>query len=91
MARYNTLDDGSSLFSQDATFCQTPGNSGQGVSFQSVNFTTRYIRTFNNIVYLASDGPPGTNPWDTTTSWADDTSWVVATPWAQPPGGPGGN
>jgi hypothetical protein len=81
-------DDGSSLFSQDATFCQMPGNSGQGESFQSVSFTTRYIRTFNNIVYLASNG--GTNAWDTTTSWADDTSWSVATPWAQAPQG-GGN
>jgi hypothetical protein len=75
-------DDGSTLFSQDATFCQTPGNSGQGVSFQSVNFTTRYIRTFDNTVYLAGNG--GANPWDTTTSWPDDTSWLVAAPWAQP-------
>jgi len=73
-------NDGSSLFSQDATFCQVAGNSGTGVSFQSVNFPTRYIRTFENTVYLASNG--GTNPWDTTTSWADDTSWLVATPWA---------
>ena len=76
--------DGSALFAQDATFCQMPGNSGQGVSFQSVNFTTRYIRAFENTVYLASNG--GTNPWDTTTSFADDSSWVVAAPWAQPPG-----
>ncbi|MGH3416979.1 MAG: AbfB domain-containing protein, partial [Actinocrinis sp.] len=40
-------NDGSTLFSQDATFCRQPGNSGQGVSFQSVNFTTKYIRTFD--------------------------------------------
>src|SRR6266568_4389133 len=76
-------NDGSALFSQDATFCQMPGNSGQGVSFQSVNFTTRYIRAFENTVYLASNG--GDNPWDTTTSFADDSSWVVATPWAHAP------
>jgi hypothetical protein len=76
-------DDGSALFSQDATFCQTPGNSGQGVSFQSVNFTTRYIRTFEHTVYLANNG--GTNPWDTTVSWADDTSWLIAAPWAPAP------
>jgi hypothetical protein len=74
--------DGSTLFTTDATFCPAPGNSGQGTSFQSVNFPGRYIRHFNSIVYLASDGPPGTNPWDTATSWADDTTWVVATPWA---------
>jgi hypothetical protein len=76
-------NDGSALFSQDATFCQMPGNSGQGVSFQSVNFTTMYIRTFENTVYLASNG--GTDAWDTTTDWAADTSWLVDPPWAQPP------
>jgi hypothetical protein len=84
-------NDGTPLFSQDATFCQGPGNSGQGVSFQSVNFAGRYIRAFDNVVYLASNGPPGTNPWDTATSWADDTSWVVADPWAQPAGVASGN
>jgi hypothetical protein len=76
-------DDGSTLFSQDATFCQAAGNSGQGVSFQSVNFPTRYVRAFNDLVYLASNG--GTNPWDTTTSWAEDTSWLQATPWTPAP------
>ncbi|MEN3304628.1 MAG: hypothetical protein V7603_830 [Micromonosporaceae bacterium] len=81
-------DDGSSLFSQDATFCQTPGNSHQGVSFQSVNFPTRYIRTLDNTVYLASNG--GSNPWDTTTGWTDDTSWMVANPWAPAPQSAGG-
>ena len=75
-------NDGSTLFATDATFCPGPGNSGQGTSFQSVNFTGRFIRHFNFTVYLASDGPPGTNPWDTATSWADDTSWLVAAPFA---------
>ncbi len=74
-------NDGSTLFSQDATFCPQPGNSGQGTSFQSVNFTTKYIRTFNNTVYLASDG--GTNPWDDATTWATDSSWLADQPWAQ--------
>src|SRR5216683_1907397 len=83
-------NDGGSLFSQDATFCPAVGNSGQGTSFQSVNFTSRYIRDFNNVVYLAASG--GTNPWDTVTGWPADTSWLVATPWAQPPqGAVGGN
>jgi hypothetical protein len=78
-------NDGSVLFSMDATFCPGPGNSGQGTSFQSVNFPGRYIRHFNFTVYLASDGPPGTNPWDTATSWPDDTSWLVDAPWAPAP------
>jgi non-reducing end alpha-L-arabinofuranosidase len=83
-------NDGSSLFSQDATFCQRPGNSGQGVSFESVNFPTRYLRTFNNVLFIASNG--GSNEWDSATGWAADTSWLVATPWAQPPqGASGGN
>jgi hypothetical protein len=78
-------NDGSVLFSQDATFCPGPGNSGQGTSFQSGNFPGRFIRHFNFTLYLASNGPPGTNPWDTATSWADDTSWVVAAPFAPAP------
>jgi hypothetical protein len=73
-------DDGSTLFSQDATFCPQPGNSGQGTSFQSVNYPDRYLRSFTGTVYLASNG--GANPWDTTTSWAADSSWLVAQPWA---------
>jgi hypothetical protein len=71
-------DDGSTLFSQDATFCARPGNNGQGTSFQSVNFTDHYIRAFDNAVYLAVDG--GSNSWDTATAWAADSSWVVAGP-----------
>ncbi|MBO0807760.1 MAG: AbfB domain-containing protein, partial [Actinobacteria bacterium] len=50
------LNDGSSLFSQDATFCPAAGNSGQGTSFQSVNFPGRYIRNFSGTVFLAADG-----------------------------------
>jgi hypothetical protein len=73
-------NDGSSLFAQDATFCPQTGNSGQGTSYQSVNFTGRFIRAFDHTVYLASNG--GDNPWDTPTSWAADSSWLVAAPWA---------
>ncbi|GGK81452.1 hypothetical protein GCM10012284_14340 [Mangrovihabitans endophyticus] len=76
-------NDGSTLFTQDATFCPQPGNGGQGTSFRSVNFPDRYLRAFDNAVYLASNG--GSNAWDTTTSWAADTSWVVAEPWTPRP------
>jgi alpha-L-arabinofuranosidase B-like protein/concanavalin A-like lectin/glucanase superfamily protein/alpha-galactosidase-like protein len=75
--------DGSALFSQDATFCPRAGNSGQGTSFESVNFAGRFLRVFDGSVYLAGNG--GTNPWDTTTSWAEDSSWLVAQPWAPAP------
>ena len=79
--------DGSTLFAQDATFCPGPGNSGQGTSFQSVNFPGRFLRTFTNVLYLASNG--GSNPWDSTTDWAADTSWAVVQPWAPSTGGSG--
>ncbi|MGY2875054.1 hypothetical protein ACVW00_002244 [Marmoricola sp. URHA0025 HA25] len=74
-------DDGSSLFAQDATFCAKPGNSGQGVSYQSVNFTEKYVRAYQGAAYLASNG--GTNAWDDAASWAEDSTWLEATPWAQ--------
>ncbi len=77
---YLQPNDGSSLFSQDATFCPTTGNSGQGYSFQSVNYPSKYIRHYNYTVYLASDG--GSNSWDATAYWPDDTSWLAATPWS---------
>ena len=76
-------NDGSTLFSQDATFCQTPGNSGTGVSFQSVNYPTKYLRSFDGTVYLASNG--GSNAQDAPAGWADDSSWIVGTPWAEAP------
>jgi len=79
--------DGSPLFAQDATFCPGPGNSGQGTSFQSVNFPGRFLRSFNDVLFVASNG--GANPWDVATDWAADTSWAVAPPWAQPPTGTG--
>ena len=76
-------NDGSSTFASDATFCPKAGNGGQGVSFQSVNFTTKYIRAYQGGVYVAGNG--GTNPWDATTNWAQDTSWLVADPLASAP------
>jgi Alpha-L-arabinofuranosidase B, catalytic/Alpha-L-arabinofuranosidase B (ABFB) domain/Concanavalin A-like lectin/glucanases superfamily/NPCBM-associated, NEW3 domain of alpha-galactosidase/Lamin Tail Domain len=76
-------NDGSALFSMDATFCPGAGNSGQGTSFQSVNFPGRFIRNFNNVVFLAADG--GSNPWDTATGWPADTSWLVNAPLAPAP------
>jgi len=77
---YLAAGDGTTLFAQDATFCPSGGNSGQGVSLASVNYTNRYVRHYNLIGYLASNG--GSNAWDATTSWAQDTSWLVAAPWS---------
>ncbi|MDJ0385338.1 alpha-L-arabinofuranosidase B [Streptomyces sp. G-G2] len=74
------VDDGGSLFAQDATFCPTAGNSGTGYSFQSVNYLTKYLRHYNHSVYVAANG--GSNSWDSSTSWSADTSWLVAQPWS---------
>ena len=62
-----------------ADFCPQAGQSGQGTSFASFNFPTRFIRHFNNQLFIASNG--GTNAFDATASWAADVSWVVSTPW----------
>ncbi|MFG1811916.1 alpha-L-arabinofuranosidase B [Streptomyces sp. NPDC049040] len=71
--------DGSSVFSQDATFCPQSGQNGQGFSLQSVNFPDKYLRHYSYNVYIASNG--GSNAWDSATSWADDVSWATASPW----------
>jgi len=72
--------DGSALFRADATFCPEAGKSGQGMSFRSFNFSTRYLRHFNNTLYIASNG--GSNAFDSATNWAADVSWAVSAPWA---------
>ncbi|MBD0690371.1 hypothetical protein BG452_07525 [Streptomyces sp. CBMA123] len=74
-----SADDGGSLFTQDATFCPTAGNSGAGVSLRSVNYPTKYVRHYDYKGYVAADG--GSNSWDATASWAQDTSWLTASPW----------
>ncbi len=51
---------------------------GQGTTFQSVNFPTRFIRHFNNTLFIAQNG--GTNDFDATASFADDVSFVVSSP-----------
>jgi hypothetical protein len=72
-------NDSSSLFAQDATFCPQAGRNGQGNSLASVNFPDRFIRHYNNLVYIASNG--GTNAFDSATAWTDDVSWVAGTAW----------
>ena len=63
-----------------ADVCAATGNSGQGSSFQSVNYPGHDIRHYDSTGYIASDG--GSNPWDNANSWTDDTSWIVTAPLA---------
>jgi hypothetical protein len=79
-------NDGSALFANDSTFCPQQGNNGLGTSFQSVNFTGRFLRAFQGGMYLAGDGISTGNPWDTSVGWTDDTSWLVQPGLAPPPG-----
>ncbi|MEU6848880.1 alpha-L-arabinofuranosidase B [Actinacidiphila alni] len=72
--------DGTSTFSQDATFCPQPGHNGQGYSFQSANYPEKYLRHYDYDVYIAANG--GSNSWDSATSWSDDTSWIAAQSWS---------
>ncbi|MBE7213129.1 MAG: AbfB domain-containing protein [Gluconacetobacter diazotrophicus] len=72
--------DGSIQFADDATFCQGKGNTGKGKSFTSVNFPTKFFRTYNYGVYVAGDG--GSNAWDTTIGFPKDSSWTITAPLA---------
>ncbi|KAL6881412.1 family 54 glycoside hydrolase [Trichoderma novae-zelandiae] len=69
-------NDGSKLFSEDATFCPQAGLNGQGNSFRSWSYPTRYWRHFNALGYIASNG--GEHDFDTTTLFNDDVSFVVS-------------
>jgi hypothetical protein len=72
-------NDGSTDFADDATFCVRPGNSGEGYSFESFNRPTLFIRHFDFVAFIASDG--GQFPWDASSKWHHDTSWTVIQPW----------
>jgi non-reducing end alpha-L-arabinofuranosidase len=76
-------DNGTTQFRSDATFCPQPGKSGQigTTSFASLNVPDHFIRHWNGTLYIAKDGGPHSNPWDTTLLWPDDVSWVVSLPW----------
>lgn len=74
-----SLTPGSAV-AADATFCPQPGKSGQGTSFASQNHPAKFLRHYDDTVYVAGDG--GSNAWDSAISWADDVSWAVGQPWA---------
>ena len=74
---YLEPNDGTTLFANDATFCPRAGNSGSNYSFMSYNYSYKYIRHYNYIGYVASDG--GSNTWDASSLWYEDTTWSVAT------------
>jgi hypothetical protein len=74
---YLQPNDGTTLFANDATFCPRTGNSGSNYSFMSYNYSYKYVRHYNYIGYVASDG--GSNTWDASSLWYEDTTWATAT------------
>ncbi|KAL4765043.1 alpha-L-arabinofuranosidase B [Aspergillus foveolatus] len=70
-------NDGTKLFSEDATFCPQDSFNDDGTnSVRSWNYPTRYWRHYENVLYVASNG--GVNTFDAATAFTDDVSWVVA-------------
>lgn len=69
-------DDGSMLFAGDSTFCPEAGLDGQGTSFRSWSYPTRYWRREDDgSVYIAMNGGPfAFDQWD---NYDHETSWFV--------------
>ena len=53
----------SSTTKADATWILVPGLAGSNWSFESDNYPNKYIRHYDYVAYIASDG--GSNAWDT--------------------------
>lgn len=68
-------NDNSKSFKEDATFCPQSGLSGQGNSIRAWNYPTRYVRHFNNVGYVATNG--GTHDFDAAGSFVNDATWVL--------------
>ncbi|CAN9283489.1 unnamed protein product [Alternaria alternata] len=67
--------DGSKAFKEDATFCPQTGFSGSGSSIRAWGYPTRYIRHFNNIGDIASNG--GVHDFDAQASFNADATWTL--------------
>ncbi|KAI0389230.1 fungal alpha-L-arabinofuranosidase [Xylariaceae sp. FL0594] len=71
-----SANDGSKQMHEDATFCAVPGFNGQGASIRAWGYPTRYVRHYNNVGYVASNG--GVHAFDAASAFHDDASWVVS-------------
>jgi len=70
-------NDNSKQFQEDATFCLEDGLNGLGYTIRSWNYPTRYLRQYNNIAYIASNGG-GVYTFDDAASFNDDASWDIS-------------
>jgi hypothetical protein len=69
-------NDNSKAFKEDATFCPQAGISGTGTSIRAWGYPTRYVRHYESIGYIASNG--GVHTFDAAKSFNDDVSWVMS-------------
>jgi hypothetical protein len=69
-------NDNSKAFKEDATFCPQAGLSGQGSSIRAWGYPTRYIRHYDSVGYIASNG--GVHTFDAAGSFNDDVSFVMS-------------
>lgn len=69
-------NDNSKAFKEDATFCPHAGLNGQGSSIRAWGYPTRYIRHYNSVGYIASNG--GVHTFDAAASFNDDVSFVTS-------------
>ncbi|KAL1610600.1 hypothetical protein SLS60_002270 [Paraconiothyrium brasiliense] len=75
-----SANDGSKLFKEDATFCSIAGLGGSGQSIRAWGYPTRYIRHYENVGYIASNG--GVHAFDAASSFNADATWAVSTSFA---------
>lgn len=68
-------NDGSKLFSEDATFCIQTGINGQGSTIRSWSQAARYWRHYDARVHISYPG--GNNDYDNKNSFNDDASFVI--------------
>ncbi|KAJ4349504.1 uncharacterized protein N0V89_008120 [Didymosphaeria variabile] len=73
-------NDGSKQFKEDATFCSVAGLGGSGQSIRAWGYPTRYIRHYENVGYIASNG--GVHAFDAASSFNADATWAVSTSFA---------
>jgi hypothetical protein len=73
-------NDGSKALKEDATFCPQAGLNGQGSSIRAWGYPTRFIRHYDNVGYIASNG--GVHVYDAAASFNSDISFLVGTGFA---------
>ncbi|GIE33673.1 hypothetical protein Ait01nite_067180 [Actinoplanes italicus] len=73
------VDEGSALFTADATFCVRPGLGGTGVSLEPINQPGSFVRHVESQVSIAAGAGNGGNRPHTLSA---DSVGNLAAPWA---------